>query len=383
MKRTLLGFTVVLLALGLVLASCTSPVNSVDSISTGRAAAVSGIVWNGDSDKAVAADIDATVSIRNDASGTKIASNAQSADYPGVYFIWDSKQKDNGYLKVDASVFDKYESFVLTSKESNTYWDFLIQVQPDQKKTADNCYVFYIPKVYNNKNINMVFIGEWVLKGDTVITAHLGFIGYYVNDGKVMSTSIYWQDLNQGDMIDWAAVDAAYADWVAKGNLAPDRTTWQTSGYASFTFADYAPIGYDDFTAGQLEGYYLNYYVDPGYVLPNQVETRNIEVFEDTVGGQYSWGGTYDDPNSFSPTIYLAGNDYTYEIVSRTPWPTLNNIEGVSLPVIGTINRVLNINGQVNTTLPRAGYYVINAYDSTGKLAIIFNITITPAVKDQ
>jgi len=69
-------------------------------------------------------------------------------------------------------------------------------------------------------------------------------------------------------MIDWDAVDAAYADWVAKGGLAPKRDTWQTSGYSSFTFEDYAPLGFGDFTLGQLESYYKAWYVDPGYVLP-------------------------------------------------------------------------------------------------------------------
>ena len=115
-----------------------------------------------------AADKDAAVNIeavkndtRKNASGPKITSNAHSADFPGIFFIWDSKQKDNGYLKVSAAVFAKYESFVLTAKESNTYWDFPIAIQEGQKMTSDGCYVFYIPKVYNNKNINMVFLSEF------------------------------------------------------------------------------------------------------------------------------------------------------------------------------------------------------------------------------
>jgi len=130
----------------------------------------SSIVWNGASDKEVAVNIDAVQNFtRKNASGAKITSNAHSADFPGIYFIWDSKQKDNGYLKVDAVVFDKYVGFTLTSKESNTYWDFNICIQPGQAKTGDNCYVFYIPKVYNNKNINMVFISMFVEKTIIVI----------------------------------------------------------------------------------------------------------------------------------------------------------------------------------------------------------------------
>lgn len=123
------------------------------------------LTWNSVTDKIVAVYIDAIQNnTRKNASGPKITSNSHSADFPGLYFIWDSKQKDNGYLKVDAEVFNKYERFTLTSKESNTYWDFVISPQNNQKKTTDGCYVFFIPKVYNNKNINMVFIGDYVEK---------------------------------------------------------------------------------------------------------------------------------------------------------------------------------------------------------------------------
>ena len=129
--------------------------------------AVSGLTWNGDADKAVAANIDAVKNdSRKNASGPKITSNAHSADFPGIYFIWDSKQKDNGYLKVDAKKFENFGYFILTAKESNTYWDFIIDPERNaygeitQLKTEDDCYVFYIQKACGNKNINMVFVGD-------------------------------------------------------------------------------------------------------------------------------------------------------------------------------------------------------------------------------
>ncbi|MDR1951769.1 MAG: hypothetical protein LBP96_06040, partial [Bacteroidales bacterium] len=122
------------------------------------------IVWNGAVDKLVAVNIMEVRSGRTNASGEKIPSNAHSAKYPGIYFIWDAKQKDNGYLKVAAYVFEECESFVLTSKEGNAYFDFPIAIQPNQQKTGDDCYVFFIPRALNNKNINMVFIGEFVEK---------------------------------------------------------------------------------------------------------------------------------------------------------------------------------------------------------------------------
>ena len=120
------------------------------------------LVWNGGADRAVAVNIEAVQNTtRKNASGIKITSNAHSGDFPGIYFIWDSKQKDNGYLKVAGGVFTLFESFVLTSKEANTYWDFLIAPVEDQELTEDGCYVFFIPRANNNKKINMVFLGEW------------------------------------------------------------------------------------------------------------------------------------------------------------------------------------------------------------------------------
>jgi len=123
------------------------------------------IVWNGESDKAAAQDTAKVQNMnRKNASGIKITSNAQSDDFPGIYFIWDSKQKDSGYLKVSAYLFNVLENFILTTKETNTYWDYVIALFEGQELTADNCYVFFLSGADNNKNINMVFIDEWKVK---------------------------------------------------------------------------------------------------------------------------------------------------------------------------------------------------------------------------
>jgi len=164
MKRSIpVSVLLILVIFGIGLASCRGPLESLSSAAAPRAAAGDVIVWNGDSDKAAAVDVDAVKSARTNASGPKITSNAHSADFPGIYFIWDSKQKDSGYLKVSSSVFDIYKSFILTSKEANTYWDFVIQLQAEQEQTEDGCYVFFISRAENNKNINMVFIGDFEL----------------------------------------------------------------------------------------------------------------------------------------------------------------------------------------------------------------------------
>jgi hypothetical protein len=134
---------------------------------------------------------------------------------------------------------------------------------------------------------------------------NLGFIGHYVYDGKVMSTSIHWQELNMGDIIDWLAVDAAYSKWVSDGGLAPDRLVWHTSGPAPFTFEDYAEIGFDDFTLGQLEQYYKAYYVATGYIDPGTGDTvdpkkpcKDKDNDNDQGENNNNQGGNNQDGNS-------------------------------------------------------------------------------------
>ena len=161
--KKVFGGLAILLVVGLVLASCSNPVLFG---ARSRAAGAAGIVWNGADDRDAAVNIEAVKNdARKNASGPKIASNAQSAEFPGLYFIWDSKQADNGYLKVAASVFEKYDTFILTAKESNSYWDFEISIQPGQAITADDCFVFFIPKAQEiGKNINMVFVSEFSIR---------------------------------------------------------------------------------------------------------------------------------------------------------------------------------------------------------------------------
>ena len=101
------------------------------------------------------------------------------------------------------------------------------------------------------------------------IVVNLGFIGHYMFGDRVLTTSFYWQTLNEGDMIDWDAVDEAYAGWVAQGGLAIDTTNgWRSSGFAPIFFEDGAEIGHGDFSFAQLEGYYRAYFVATGYFLP-------------------------------------------------------------------------------------------------------------------
>ena|GEM_PF-1453001 len=268
------------------------------------------LTWNGADDRAVSVDIDATASTRENASGAKITSNAHSADFPGIYFVWDAKQKDAGYLKVDAAVFDQYDSFTLTIKESNTYWDFVIAPQPGQQLTDDGCYVFFIPKVFGNKNINMVFVSSWVAKTPPPVTpppadlpvVNVAFIACYVKEGRVQTTSIGLQTLSKpGDEIDWAAVKAAYADYAEQGGLERAGDVFQSSGVAplSFTFGD--PIVYGDLTDDQIENYYKTWYLDPGCKTPEVVVSYEryrayVELWNDIYLGKID--GVTDEEKS-------------------------------------------------------------------------------------
>ena len=156
MKKMLLGL-LILTALGLILGACLNP----SSAGVEDAVVARSVVLK-DADKAAALTIAPKVSGRTNASGKDISSGAQETGFPDIYFFWDPKQKDNGYLKVDFFMFDKYESFVLTTKEANKYWDFLIQPVKGQEVTEDGFYVFFIGK--QEKNINGVYISDFVDK---------------------------------------------------------------------------------------------------------------------------------------------------------------------------------------------------------------------------
>jgi len=127
-----------------------------------------------------ATQLEAVPSARTNASGEKITSNAHSGDYPGLYFYWNDKQKEPGILLVREDVFSWYEDeqFIITAKNSNNYWDYLITKNEsaiiDYDEDGLAIYAFGIPKQiqYINdkgkkatedlKNINMIFIdGNW------------------------------------------------------------------------------------------------------------------------------------------------------------------------------------------------------------------------------
>jgi len=122
--------------------------------------------------------------------------------------------------------------------------------------------IFFDGKIYSN------LAWEYEEEKDTTIPeVNIGLIGWYPHSGTVMQTSFYWINLKPGQCIDWEEVDAAYAEWMAKGGLKPARPTWVTSGFNSFAFNEEDGLCFEDITLGQLEAYYRAYYIDPGYVV--------------------------------------------------------------------------------------------------------------------
>ena len=122
------------------------------------------LVWNGDADKGVAMQVGGHANTtRVNASGAKITSNANSDAFPGIYFIFDAKEKDRGFLKVHPKVFRKFASFTVTTKSGNAYTDYLVAPVSGQRRTSDGGFVFLLDEVASSKNINMVFIDEALL----------------------------------------------------------------------------------------------------------------------------------------------------------------------------------------------------------------------------
>ena len=214
------------------------------------------------------------------------ANNSSWVVADGIKLVSDNKTKNAEYWYFD--VFEDLEGTIeVAYKISSNYYIATFEIDGKDK--------YIIGDAKGGNGINMVKVGEFVPEDNSggletiEEKVNLGFIGYYLYDGNVLSTSIHWQNLEEeGDMIDWDAVDAAYDAWVAQGGLAPERALWKTSGYASFSFKDYAELGYEDFTDGQLESYYKAYYVDPGYILDDDDNGGELETLpgDDCICGE-------------------------------------------------------------------------------------------------
>jgi hypothetical protein len=110
-----------------------------------------------------------------------------------------------------------------------------------------------------------------VVPTDPDVFVDVNFIGYYLHEGKVLSTSIYSKRLIEGEVIDWHRVFAAYEEWHANGGLPISPKGWQTTGSAYMFFEGARPAaGFDELFDERWEAYNPNYYMSPGYVLPDE-----------------------------------------------------------------------------------------------------------------
>ena len=142
--------------LGIMLAGCANPVGGTDGGARGVALQAS------DTKVAVTIPEYRVNPDRSNASGDKITSNGNNDKFPGIYFFWDSKQKEDGILKVEKEYFKHFRCFTLTIKTANEYWDWRVRLQKHQKTTPDGYYTFRIPRSVFDKNINMVFLNSWM-----------------------------------------------------------------------------------------------------------------------------------------------------------------------------------------------------------------------------
>ena len=190
--KKLFGLFPVLLILSMVLAGCGGLFDGTEEF---RAAAKYTFT---DTEMAAAKEIAAVENTtRTNASaedGFKIPSNAHSAEFPGIYFVWQDeqgqKQKDDGYLRVDLTTFQQYKSFYITTKNSDKYYDFFISHDDLIDKDVDvdgvtvakknmftepdlinggtiTYYMFFIPR--QGKNINMVFIDKGDVEDNDIV----------------------------------------------------------------------------------------------------------------------------------------------------------------------------------------------------------------------
>jgi GH35 family endo-1,4-beta-xylanase len=219
------------------------------------APAAAAIVWRGDADKGVALQVEGQANgTRGNASGAKITSNANNDVFPGIYFIFDSGQKDRGYLKVSASVFRKYASFTVTTKAANAYTDYLIAPEAGQQRSSDGCFVFLLDDVASTKHINMAFIDEALLRplgsvpypeiivelNDLIAQAEALKAGNQefplqvsrTSDGSDVNKAFPWVYANEVEALDDAIEYARYAPivWAAEAAVRLDDAIASFSG---------------------------------------------------------------------------------------------------------------------------------------------------------
>ena len=202
-----------------------------------------------------------------------LSGNGKREEMAPNIWMWDDNKNSKTYLFFDE---DATGFFTIFYKKGNYYAFMNFKVDCLLEAGIDE--IVFCTETYSNLRFDYD-------PGVTVdpITVNLGFIGHYLFDGKVMTTSFHWQELKEGDCIDWEAVDAAWAEWTKEGSNGLDKDEsngWRTSGFAPIFFDRPDENGngglcHGDLSFPQLEGFYRAYFVSTGYVLPN---TGPVEI---------------------------------------------------------------------------------------------------------
>jgi len=148
---------------------------------------------------------------RENASGDKITSNAHSADFKGLYFYWNDKQKNDGVLLVDPFVFTLFvdETFTVTAKTSNCYWGHDLTADPAAYDADSGLYIFNILRncMFKDKKGNLV--------GDELKNINMIFI-----DGNYKSAEVEVEKFVDAEQVDeWA---------FAKGKIGTNIITFKS-----------------------------------------------------------------------------------------------------------------------------------------------------------
>lgn len=345
MKKLLIGLTVVL-AMSIFAGCALTNEDAFDALA--RKATANGIVWNGDEGFKSAGVLQNWVEIvypmesnKNNASGeVKITSNSHSAKFPDVFFRWDNKQRDDGFLKIDPKFFETYEGFTITKKVSNTYWDYLITLTYNDEGEVVNklydgkdgqYYIFWIPKGKANwkwinlgpnksilrlvdgpkngcgKNINMVFLWNFLEKNDDITI---------ITDDPVETKKFVIEFTKV--VVDDKGNDVPLANWIADRNKfeftllgydKPLTASPDVDGVVRFEVSREGSFSVEEKISG------TNDYEDPGTKLADGIsivnvvtQVRTIDIISKHVGGENK-PVLVDPTNNFRNEWFNANND--------------------------------------------------------------------------
>ena len=319
---------------------------------------------------------------RDNASGDKITSNAHSADFPGLYFYCDDKQKDNGVLLVADWVFDLFVDgeFILTAKNSNNYWGY--NITPDEGQLIDGVYAYGISKQIKYNEVDNK--GKVTAKTDDLKNINMVFIDGKYKDAK-FEIEKYWYDA-KGNAVTDADVIAELNELLSFNggtyNLGVNPvkiTDYKTAYYGKKIVVTEAPIeGYETLEGTSTShSFTVKYNDDPIKV----VDFHNKEI-------KIEWSGEIDLLKRVNGVLFTEWQaDFDGDIdeliggIKFYLYAVVNNSTGIDDPddylAIGKINPItsfiefLDADGEA-IKFPKGWYAVVEKFE--GLAADVFEV---------